>query len=135
MSDNINEGSKDYLELYKQYTANLRSWFVIYGVGGIVLFASNTETFGNSSRCTKARIASAFLVAVLVQVIVACINKYINLYLAFGEENPKYKEHKFYKIADKTSNHVWIDVVADVFSILLFSWAAIELIIIFSITL
>ena len=119
---------RDYFELYKQYTTNLRNWFVIYGVGGVVLFASHGEAFALCSISHKARISVAFLLGVFVQITVAYINKYTNWHLSEGEDDSNYKKDEHYIKAEKWSKRIWFDIWADRISILAFLWATVELI-------
>lgn len=131
MTDNKIE-VKDHFELYKQYSGNLRNWFVVYGVGGAVLFINNAELFNSCSTCQKVRVASAFLTGVFVQILVAFLNKYINLHLAnfpLGEGGESSANDKKKSLAERLSYCFWIDKLADFLSIALFIWAAVELIV------
>jgi len=117
-----NNTYEHHFDLYKQYTGTLRNWFVVSGVGGLVLFISHADTFSKCSKTLRCLIYIAFLVAIAVQVIIAGINKYANWFVS-----EKDVDTDLHKRASSISECIWIDITADVISFLAFLGAAIGL--------
>lgn len=98
-----------------------------FGIGAPALFITQahlTEPLIKSGQAVC--IAILFLGGMAIQIGIAALNKWINWYLYYGEENPELKEGSFYKRVDKVSRWFWLDVSADILSIVLFAWGTIK---------
>ena len=110
---------------YQEYSKTLRTWFVAYGVGAPVIFISNealtTKFLGAASaRC----LIAAFFAGVLIQVVLTIINKHIMWGCYYGEIIPSFQSTRRYKVADWFSKQYWIDVILDLLSLILLSYAS-----------
>ena len=88
----------DMFEQYWKYTETLRNWFVIYGVGGIALFVSQPDFFNKVPEKTKYCIAIGFVVAVITQVVVSAVNKWVSWFRYAGDTDESFKSKRSYKI-------------------------------------
>jgi len=110
---------------YQEYSKTLRTWFVAYGVGAPVIFISNeTITSKVLSNPNSKSLIAAFLIGVLIQVILTIINKNAMWGCYYGEENPEFQSTYRYKLADWFSSQYWIDIVFDLLSLALLSYAS-----------
>lgn len=120
--------SDDFYAVYSDYSKILRAWFVAYGIGGPVLFLTQDKIADLLIRSGKSDfVVYSFLVGVALQVIIALVNKWVNWYLYFTHINLEKYEHKWtYKIIDWISERFWIDVIADLGSIVAFGLATVK---------
>lgn len=110
---------------YEEYSKTLRTWFVAYGVGAPVIFLSNEaltkKVLGApDSKC----LIAAFFAGVVIQVILTIINKNIMWGCYYGEINTEFKSTRRYKTADWLSRQYWIDIIFDLISLTLLSYAS-----------
>ena len=85
--------SSSYFKVYEEYMKTLRAWFVAFGIGAPALFITQahlTEPLIKSGQAVC--IAILFLGGMAIQIGIAALNKWINWYLYYGEENPDLKD-------------------------------------------
>ncbi len=108
-------------EAYSSATTNLRTWLVAYGIGAPVLFLSNESLWRALAvaQCASC-VGVLFLGGVVLQVLIALINKNAMWFCYFGEAKPAFKSSRTYKAFDWISEQFWIDIILDILSIVLF---------------
>lgn len=116
--------AKEYFEQYWRYCAAVRNWLVAFGVGSCVLLISEKAgIFKEVCEQEKIDIVLWLLVGVIAQILLAILNKYIHWCVYWGMENEKFGKSWCYKIAEKMSRCFWIDVLADVLTIIAYTVA------------
>jgi len=75
-----------YFDAYQEYSKVLRTWFVVYGIGGPVLLLTN-ETLARALKASGEGkcLAAFFLAGVALQVVLAALNKFSMWGIYFGE--------------------------------------------------
>ncbi|MBW8042467.1 MAG: hypothetical protein FVQ85_21075 [Planctomycetes bacterium] len=120
----VNFGAKEYFEVYWSYCSALRNWFVVFGVGGCILFVSDKAAiFKEFNKPIKIAIVISFISGVALQILLAMLNKWIHWYIYWGEENQDFQESRLYQIAERVSTWFWIDVSIDLLTIIAFGIA------------
>lgn len=116
------ETSPNRYEQYVRYADALRNWLIVYGVGGIALLCSKETPIDKQK---TGGIIIALIIAVLLQVVIALINKWFNLFAYLGEKEPNIKSHSWYKavILRYPYGNVWANAVADIISLGSFFYA------------
>lgn len=115
-----------YFEGYAQFAGVLRTWLIAYGIGGPVLFVTQSRLADKLSETCQARfIAILFLLGVFLQVIVALLYKGAMWYLYVGEEDVEMQKKTRYKISGWLSDAFWLELSFDLASIALFTWSTI----------
>jgi hypothetical protein len=109
---------------YDEFAKVLRTWFVAYGIGGPVLLLTNEAVRSQIATSGFARcIASAFLIGVGLQVLLALFNK-TALWLCYkAEREPRLRERRAYRAAEWFAYEFWIDFFVDLSSFVVFAWA------------
>ena len=123
VSENSIEKSdtKLYFGNYAEYTKALRAWLVAYGIGGPVLFFTNKDASEKLSQSNDFNcVIILFVIGVVVQVILAFINKWASWHLYKGSIDPDHKETCIYRIWSKVNNQSWIDLILDMTSLVVF---------------
>ena len=122
-----------YFKVYEEYAKVLRAWLVAYGVGGPILFLTNDSIYTKISTSNISKLTIyAFFVGVALQIFIAILNKYMNWYLHYGENNQIIKSSISYKICYWVSDQVWIDILCDLGAIALFGYATLTIILEFT---
>lgn len=126
----MSENGEAHYKTYEEHMKTLRAWFVAYGVGGPLLFVTQSgfaATLVSSGRLML--IGTLFLLGVLLQTLVALLNKWVNWgcyhFDDVETENPSLPHRFCLYINDK----VWIDIAADVFTLLFFGFATVVVIV------
>jgi hypothetical protein len=74
----------EYFDQYWQYASNLRTWFIAYGVGGIVFLTRADAAFNRSGSwfdpAVKIEALYCCFIGLLAQVFLAAINKVAHFY-------------------------------------------------------
>ena len=113
-----------YFAAYSEHSNLLRTWLVAYGIGGPVLIVSQDKVWANLAQSAQLEAISAlFLSGVLVQVILAALNKSVMWACYYGALIPSYKSSRRYKTASWLSEKYIIDLFCDVVSMAVFAWA------------
>ena len=125
--DNSNSNEKShqlketnmYFEQYWKHADALRNWFVVYGIGGIALLLTESAYMDKLKNETRHNVIMVFFIAVFMQVLLACINKWIHWYIytcdQFDNNEDTTKESKV-----SFSLIVAINMIADLISLLSF---------------
>ena len=117
-----------HLTLYSDYNKTLRAWFVAFGIGAPAIFVTSSDAREflwklDDTQC----VIIAFLIGVLIQVLVALLNKSIawSAYykLDLANRAPDKRCNCICLGLSGMENWYWIDVVADILSITLFGMA------------
>lgn len=93
-----------YLDSYRQHSAALRNWFVAYGIGAAVLFASNKDIYdkllaSGSLFC----IGLTFLAGVVIQIFLSFCDKYSDWLCLLEELRNLPEEQQPFKTLPKRS--------------------------------
>lgn len=117
------EGDSGFYEPYIQYARTLRAWFVAYGIGVPVLLVSQEFIAKAIIKAgTGELITWLFLIGVAVQVLAAFLYKYAMSYLYFDEFGGELEGTRRLRCAIWLSNAIWLEMLFDVVSVVLFSW-------------
>ncbi len=129
----IQKEEKGHYSVYADYAKTLRTWLVAYGVGGPVLFLTQSDISKKIAESGQARlIICLFLVGVASQIFISFLNKWTNWYL-YAYPNSEKRTHRImYNIADWISERFWFDIIFDVVSIVTFGLATKKVLIIFT---
>jgi len=119
----------DIFEQYWRHASILRSWFIAFGIGGVILFISNPSAFESLSSDFKKSIIILFLVGVLLQILLALLNKITHWYEYYGEKDKLFQETKRYKWSIIIANTISIDIITDLFTFGFFLTAVAKLLI------
>jgi len=113
-----------YFDAYQEYSKVLRTWFVVYGIGGPVLLFTN-DTFAKTVKASGEgkNLAALFLAGVGLQVILAALNKFSMWGIYFGEFKNEFKATRRHKLCHWFSEQFWVDFVVDVLTLALFAVA------------
>ncbi len=112
-----------YGESYTRYEKMLRTWFVAYGIGGPVLFMTQDSLREALSASPDAKlIVYCFLAGLLFQVIENFLYKVCMWYL-YRESANENNCHCMYTFSNWVENHNSIDIILDLLTIGLFSYA------------
>ena len=120
------EEAKIYLDSYRSFSTTLRTWLVAYGIGAPVLFASQ-DAFSSllTNKEIVFKVICLFLVGVSTQIISALLNKISMWYIMWGAMNEDFKSEKRYTLSDWYSEQLWIEIVFDILSIVVFAWSTV----------
>jgi len=123
-------GTKDYFEQYWRYCSALRNWFVIYGIGGCILFITDkAKIFQDIPFIFKSLVILLLFGGVAVQIILAFINKCIHWCVYWGDESESFGKSWLYRMAKRVSSWFWIDVAIDLITFAAFVYATLLVII------
>ena len=146
----MSASSDGHYKVYEEHMKTLRAWFVAYGVGGPVLFITQQEFAATLAGSGYAKlIGMLFLVGVLLQALVALFNKWVNWGLYYFDEDDMEatidtidtsidtadgpvdttdaptRPNGLQRFCESYSSKVWIDIVADVATLVLFAVATV----------
>jgi hypothetical protein len=118
--------SVEYFEVYAEHSRTLRTWLAAYGIGGPVLLVSNATAWSALGRSGQAGIICwLFMVGVAAQVFLTAVNKAAMWAIYYGELDPEFTKRWSYRASDWWSERLWIDVLVDWASIVLFALATV----------
>ena len=116
--------AKEYFEQYWRYTAALRNWLVVYGIGGCVLLVrERTGIFKSICKETVASIFLWFILGVGAQILLVLLNKYIHWCVYWGMEDKEFRDRDIHKCARAVSRKIKIDFYIDLFTLIAFVYA------------
>jgi hypothetical protein len=119
--------SAGYYAVYEEHARTLRTWLVAYGIGGPVLILSQEAVWKQITKIgSLPLIAKLFLGGVVLQVVLAAVNKSAMWALYCGEVDREYAKTKRYKVGSWLSERYIIDLALDLSSMVLFAWATYE---------
>lgn len=126
-SEPFSDGGAGHYAAYEEHARTLRTWLVAYGIGAPVLILSQEAVWKQlTASGSLPLIAGLFLGGVVLQVILAAINKSAMWACYFGEIDPKYVGTRRYKFGLWLSERYIIDFACDLVSMGLFAWATYE---------
>jgi len=115
---------EEYFKTYGEHSKVLRTWFVAYGIGGPVLLLTNETVAKTISASGESKnLVAFFLVGVMLQVVLAALNKFSMWGIYFGELKTTFKSTCRYKISHWFSEQFWIDLIIDLLTFLFFAVA------------
>lgn len=110
-----NTSPSDHYAVYTEYSKILRTWFVGYGVGGPTLILSQKDVWENLAKVGNIKfVAYYFILGVVLQVIIALLNKSIMWVSYYGEHKPSFKVSYYYKLTEKIARYYLIDLIFDI---------------------
>lgn len=118
-----------YLNQYWRYASVLKNWFIGYGIGMLLLFINKPDFFISIPQEKRIAIFIWVLAAVFSQVLIALVNKITQYYVYRGAVDSKTKTRFYYKWSYKISCWFWIDLLADLITLVAYAWATIQIII------
>lgn len=141
----MSASSDGHYKVYEEHMKTLRAWFVAYGVGGPVLFVTQNDFATTLVKSGLSQLVGVlFLVGVLLQALVALFNKWVNWGLYYYDEDDAEavsvvdtvettgdeidtvtRPQKLQRFCEGYSSKVWIDIVADLATLVLFSIATV----------
>ena len=119
----------EYFKAYEDYSKTLRTWLVAYGIGGPVLFLTNERISQTVLQAGNPRlIAGLFLAGVILQVLLAAINKTAMwiCYYSHDKEDDQEEEDSdpwWCELAHWVSKQFWLDLTFDTASLAAFTIA------------
>jgi hypothetical protein len=126
MNDIVSDKTKDLYANYQHYNTVLRSWFIGFGVGGPVILISNNDVLLKLKATGCAYfVGSLFFVGVGIQIIISFINKTVGWCNYFSEENNEFANSWQYKTINIFNEQYWLDILADLISIVAFTWVSV----------
>ena len=117
---------EEYLKAYSEHAKMLKTGFVGYGVGVLVIFITKDrpwDTLNKSGYTTL--ICILLFLGVFSQVLISQLNKIANWYCYYGEFKPVFKPKWQYKISRWWEQQFWIDCLFDFVTIVTFVSSAI----------
>jgi hypothetical protein len=121
-----NREGKENFSVYVEYSRTLRIWLVAYGIGGPVLFLTQTEISKKILESGHALIVvSLFFLGVFSQIFIALLNKYVNWYLYCYADPENRKYPRLYEWVKNVSQKIEIDIGCDLVSMLAFPIATV----------
>ena len=106
---NLEESMENKFEQYWRHASVLRNWFISFGIGGVIIFITHPDIFIYLSNQYKRDVILLFLGGVLLQVLLAGINKFTHWYVYFGE--PKNLYNKSLNITNKIEIDLFFDSI------------------------
>ncbi len=115
---------EEYFDAYKEHSTTLRTWLVAYGIGAPVLFMTNDKLVDRFSHAADSKlIAGLFLTGVVLQVLLAVMNKAVNWASYFAEGHEERKKEWCFKFACWFCDQFWVDMLLDIASLGFFAVA------------
>ena len=115
-----------FYEAYRDFARNVRTWFIAYGIGGPVLFATSDGTWAKLDASGSGRIVVyCFLGGVVLQILGALLYKSAMWYLYMGELEKSFQKTKVHQIAEWFSEHYIVEAGIDVLTLVSFGVATI----------
>ena len=131
--DPSNEDVKTYFDSYGSFASRLRTWLVAYGIGAPVLFASQSvfsDVFKNKEAVLP--VIYAYLIGVGMQIFAAYLYKASMWYIMWGAMNKSFKLTNRYIASNWISEQLWLELLLDLGSIILFAWATAKVLILYA---
>ncbi len=111
---------------YEEHMKTLRAWYVGYGIGGPLLYITQ-PTFAKAvvEHGTVRTVGLLFLLGVLLQVVLALLNKWVNWGNYYYEAHPDVTRGKIYNACQSISKQAWLDILVDLLTLVFFAWATV----------
>jgi len=115
----------DLLAAYNFSTGLLRAWLGTYSVGVPAFIFSREDVLKKLvSQHRATGVAELFALAISLQVAITLINKYIE-WGAYAKYSTPKLINWYTNFADKASEWIWLDALADVGTIALLAWGSV----------
>jgi len=119
---------------YADYNKVLRTWFVAFGIGvpAALLLDKDARELLHTS-CSTELIIYSLVIGTAIQIFLAFLNKYIawcNSYIILNDESEEKDKVEVNELIEWIANlteKIWIDVVGDIVTIVLFGIAILSL--------
>lgn len=123
----------EFYDAYAAFARTLRTWFVAFGIGvpALLITSDNARALLVGSGCAR-RVTCIFLAGVAIQVVTAFLYKSAMCYLYLTESDEAKKTGCLYKCFSWVSEWFWLEVVLDLLTLVLFSWATVEMLCLFT---
>ena len=121
---------REFGEGFSGYEKTLWTWFVAYGIGGLIIFVTqlqNQKLIVDKKNASC--IAICFLFGVLSQIIESILYKATTWYPYYRELKKLEKDERnkwWYKMSDWVHCNYWIDLLFDVGTVVFFSIATVK---------
>jgi uncharacterized membrane protein YGL010W len=103
---------------YADFSRNVRTWFIAYGIGAPVLLLTTDSAIARLSASGQAKFISIlFLTGVAVQILTALLYKSAMWYLYIGELRPDFRTSRRHKCADWISESHILELALDLITI------------------
>ena len=121
---------------YARYATHLRTWFIAYGVGAIVLLCRMEGPLFSKHGLLTSRVLAPFLVGICAQVLLAFVNKYANWAeyailagkpASLQSGRPETKQPRWLRLGFWLSDKIAIDLILDVSTLVAYSWGTVRL--------
>jgi len=115
---------EEYLKAYQEHARTLKTWFMAYGLGVLVLLISKDRPWKALISSGYAMLVAGLSVAgVSAQVLLVILNKMSNRFCYYGEFKPPFKSKWPCKASRWFEGQFWIDVLRDLSTLTAFGWA------------
>jgi hypothetical protein len=125
MSEQFKTTDRDeYFKAYQEHAKTLKTWFVAYGVGVLILLITKDRPWDAIIKSGYAmRVAGLSVAGVSAQVLISLMNKVSNWFCYYGEFRPDFKLKSPYKVARWFEGQFWVDCLVDLFTLAAFVWS------------
>lgn len=116
-----------YLTPYLEHSKTLRTWFVAYGIGGPILFASQKLLIEKliDYNCIKS-VVTMMLFGTLLQILLTFISKMTSYQFYLSEIYDPHVLTRMHRLSINISKHYhWLLPLIDFITIILFVWATV----------
>jgi hypothetical protein len=118
------EGTDTLFANYQEYNKTLRAWLVTFGVGVLTLFLLHPDVLKPLKQSGQLRVViQLYLGGCGAQILIAMLNKFAGWYGYYAAVHPNEAERRWYKFWTWLSNQFWLDMIADIASLILFGRA------------
>lgn len=118
---------KDYLDAYKDYASNLRSWFVGFGIGSVALLVGNKDILAFVKTGHPYLIVALLLTGSLTQILLSFINKYLNWLCYYEKKEGHFPKGSLNACIRKVfywmHDQIWVDSLFDLATLVQFAVA------------
>ena len=121
----INDTKEILFEQYWRYTSSLKQWFIGFGAGIVVLFATNTSILASVCSEQKTMIFILIFAGVATQVLLTIFNKITQFYIYSTKAGYLLEDTLRFCVSYDYSCSVWIEFLLDFVTLILFGWAAV----------
>jgi len=114
----------DFLDAYDFSTGILRAWLGAYSVGVPAFLFTHDEVLKKLvAQHRAAHIAELFALAIVLQVLITLINKYVQWGVYARHSTPK-RINRYTNLCEKASEWIWMDAIADIATIVFLAWGS-----------
>ena len=117
---------EEYLKAYQEHAKTLKTWFVAYGIGVLILLISRDLLWNALIKSGYAMLVGCLsLAGVSAQVLVVICNKVANWFCYYGEFKPAFKSKWAYKVSRWFEGQFWVDCSLDLITLATFFWVTV----------